>query len=220
MTKTDMQIKQDIEAELRWDPMVNAAQIGVTVDKGTVSLLGSVDTYAEKWAAEDATKRVSGVRAVAQDLNVKVLGEHKHGDSEIAAAALSAIKWDVYVPNTVTANVTNGVVTLGGQVHWNFQRDAAERAVRYLTGVVSVQNSIALKPDTASAAKVKEGVQAALQRQATTDGNSIHIETSGGQVTLTGHASSWQAIEDASNAAWAAPGVTDVRDQLKMQMNA
>ena len=220
MTKTDMQLKQDIESELRWDPMVNAAQIGVTVDKGTVSLLGSVDTYAEKWAAEDATKRVSGVRAVAQDLTVKVLVEHKHNDSEIAEAALSALKWDVYVPSTVTANVTNGVVTLGGQVHWNFQRESAERAVRFLTGVVSVQNSIALKPDTASASKVKEGVQAALQRQATADASSIHIETSGGQVTLTGHASSWQAIEDAANAAWAAPGVTDVRDQLKMQMHA
>jgi len=220
MTKSDMQLKQDIEAELRWDPMLNAAQIGVTVDKGTVSLLGSVDTYAEKWAAEDATKRVSGVRSVAQDLTVKVLGDHKRNDSEIAAAALSAIKWDVYVPSSVTATVSNGVLTLGGQVHWNFQRDAAMRAVRYLTGVTSVHNTITLKPEPVSVAKVKEGVQAALQRQATRDANNIHIETSGGQVTLTGHASSWQSIEDAANAAWAAPGVTDVRDQVKMQMNA
>src|ERR1700691_1612727 len=105
MKKTDLQLKQDIEEELLWDPMVNAAQIGVTVNNGAVSLLGSVDTYAEKWAAEDATKRVSGVRTVAQDLTVKLLGEHKRSDSDIAAAVQNALKWDVYVPKTVTATV-------------------------------------------------------------------------------------------------------------------
>ena len=217
MNKTDMQLKQDIEDELRWDPKVNAAQIGVTVDKGAVSLLGAVDTYAEKWAAEDATKRVSGVRTVAQDLTVKILGDHKRTDSDIASAVQNALTWDVFVPKGVTAKVQDGWVTIEGQATWNYQRDAAERSVRYLTGVSGVSNAITLKPET-SCAQVKEKIQSALQRQATTDANSIHIDTSGGKVTLTGKASSWQSIEDAANAAWAAPGVTQVIDQVKMQM--
>jgi osmotically-inducible protein OsmY len=187
------------------------------VNEGVVSLLGTVDTYAEKWAAEDATKRVSGVRTVAQDLSVKILTNHKHNDTEIAAAVQSALKWNVYVPTTVTAGVAAGVVTLQGQVTWNYQRDAAERAVRYLTGVVSIYNAITMKPEV-TAAQVKEKVVAALQRQATTDAKSIEVNASGGRVTLTGHASSWQSIADAANAAWAAPGVTEVVDHLKMSM--
>jgi osmotically-inducible protein OsmY len=217
MNKTDSQLKEDIETELRWDPKVNAAQIGVSVDKGAVTLLGAVDTYPQKWAAEDATKRVFGVRTVAQDLTVKILSDHKRNDSDIAGAVQSALKWDVCTPQSVTAEVQEGAVTLEGEVKWNFERDAAEKAVRYLTGVVSVYNRITLKPE-ASAAQVKEKIQAALQRQATTDTNSIHIDTSGGKVTLTGKASSWQSIEDAANAAWAAPGVTQVVDQVKMSM--
>ncbi len=217
MSKTDSQLKQDIEIELKWDPKVNAAQIGVSVDKGAVTLLGTVDTYAEKWAAEDATKRVFGVCTVAQDLTVKILGDHKRTDSDIAAAVQHALKWDVFTPNSVTAKVQNSAVTLEGQVKWNFEREAAERAVRYLTGVVAVYNSITLKPE-ASASQVKEKIQSALQRQATKDTNSIHIDASGSKVTLTGHASSWQSIEDAAHAAWAAPGVTEVVDQMKMQM--
>jgi osmotically-inducible protein OsmY len=217
MNKTDSQLKEDIETELRWDPKVNAAQIGVSVDKGAVTLLGAVDTYPQKWAAEDATKRVFGVRTVAQDLTVKILSDHKRNDSDIAGAVQSALKWDVCTPQSVTAEVQEGAVTLEGEVKWNFERDAAEKAVRYLTGAVSVYNRITLKPE-ASAAQVKEKIQAALQRQATTDTNSIHIDTSGGKVTLTGKASSWQSIEDAANAAWAAPGVTQVVDQVKMSM--
>jgi osmotically-inducible protein OsmY len=217
MNKTDLQLKTDIEEELRWDPKVNAAQIGVTVDKGAVSLLGSVDTYAQKWAAEDATKRVSGVRTVAQDLTVKILGEHKRSDSDIAAAVKNALEWDVYIPSTVTATVREGVVTLEGQVSWNYQREAGARAVRYLTGVVSVYNLVTLKPET-SPAQVKEKISAALQRQATADAKSIKVDASGGKVTLTGQASSWQSIEDAANAAWAAPGVTDVVDHVKHEM--
>ena len=218
MAKTDVQLKQDIEQELSWDPKVNAAQIGVSVDHGAVSLLGTVDTYAQKWAAEDATKRVSGVRTVAHDLTVKVLSEHVRSDSDIAGAVQSTLKWDVLVPKAVTAVVRDGFVTLAGQVDWNFEREAAERAVRYLTGVVSVSNSITLKKTEASAAQVKEKVEAALQRQATTDANSIHVDTNGSQVTLTGHASSWQSVIDASNAAWAARGVSQVVDKLKIQM--
>ena len=217
MNKTDLQLKQDIEAELRWDPKVNAAQIGVSVDKGAVSLLGAVDTYPEKWAAEDATKRVSGVRTVAQDLSVKILADHVRSDSDIAGAVQGALSWDVAVPRSVTAKVQQGSVTLEGEVIWNYQRDSAERSIRHLKGVVNVYNAITLKPLN-TVAQVKEKIQAALQRQATEDTNSIHIDTKGSRVTLTGHASSWQSIEDAAHAAWAAPGVTQVIDQVKMQM--
>ncbi len=210
-----MQLKQDVEAELRWDPKINAAQIGVAVDGGTVTLTGAVDTYAEKWAVEDAIKRVAGVRAIAEDLSVKITGLHQRSDSEIAAAALSALMWDVWVPDSVTAKVQQGSLTLEGEVEWNYQRDSAKRAVQYLTGVVSVDNNIMIKPRV-SADEVREKVQAALQRRATKDANTIHVETSGGAVTLTGEASSWHVIEDAAAAAWAAPGVTKVIDTVSM----
>ncbi len=213
--KTDMQLKTDVETELRWDPKVNAAQIGVTVDKGAVSLLGAVDTYAQKWAAEDAAKRVSGVRTLAQDLTVKLLSEHERSDSEIAAAIQNALTWDVYVPKTVTATVEHGAVTLQGKCTWNYERESAERVVRHLAGVISVANVVALKP-TASAAAVKEKVEAALHRQATADASAIHIETNGSTVTLTGNAPSWRTIADAEHAAWATPGVTQVVDHVKV----
>ena len=215
MSKSDIQLKTDIEEELLWDPKINSAQVGVSVDNGAVSLLGAVDTYAEKWAAEDAVKRVSGVVTIAQDLTVKIQSAHKHIDSEIAVAIQSALRWHVYVPSTVTAEVQDGNVTLGGQVRWNYQRNAAEAAIRYITGVVAVHNLISIKAHTTTA-QVKEKVLAALQRQATTDAKSILIESVDGKVILSGHASSWQSIEDARNAAWAAPGVTEVVDEVKM----
>ncbi len=213
MNKSDVQLKQDIENELRWDPRVNSAQIGVSVDNGAVSLMGAVDTYAAKWAVEDATKRVGGVRDLAQDLTVKAFGPHQHSDSEIAAAAGSALAWDVWVPPTVTVKVHQGQVTLEGHVEWNYQRDSAERAVRYLKGILNVMNHIDLMPSTSSA-QVKEKVEAALQRQAEAYARSIQVDSTGGTVTLTGHASSWHAIEDASGAAWAAPGVTMVIENV------
>lgn len=217
MTKTDIELKQDIETELRWEPAVNSAQIGVSVDQGAVTLLGEVDSYPQKWAAEAATKRVFGVRTIAQDLSVKLLSQHQHTDEEIAVAVQHALTWDVFTPSTVTAKVHGCAVTLEGEVKWNFERNAAEQAVRNLTGVADVYNAITLKPE-ASGSQVKQKIESALQRQAAKDSKSIHIETVGGKVTLTGHASSWQSIEDAANAAWAAPGVTEVIDQMKMEM--
>jgi osmotically-inducible protein OsmY len=175
MAKTDTQLKLDIEQELRWDPTVNDAQIGVSVDRGAISLLGTVDTYAQKRAAEAATKRVTGVRSVAQDLIVKILSDHRRTDPEIAAAVLSALRGDVYVPGTVTATVEQGRVTLEGRVAGNYQRDAAERAVGFMVGIVGISNAITLEPQ-ASAGEVKEEIQSALQRQATADTQSIHIE--------------------------------------------
>ena len=217
VTKLDIRLRDDIEEELRWDPKLNAAHIAVSADGGVVSLLGAVDTYAEKWVAEDAAKRVDGVRTVTQDLTVKLTSDHKRSDSEMVAAIQSALSWNVFVPKGVTAKVQQGAVTLEGQVTRNFQRDAAERAVRYLTGVASVYNAISLKTN-ASISRVKQQLRAALQRQANPDTKSIHVETAGGKVTLTGHAASWQSIENAANAAWATPGVTEVVDQVEMSL--
>lgn len=215
MNKTDLQLKQDIDEELLWDPKINAAQIAVSVNQGAVSLKGEVDTFAAKWAAGDATKRVAGVRTVAEDLTVNVLGHHQHADSEIAEAAQAALRWDVWIPKGVTAKVREGWLTLEGKVKWNYERESAARAVRYLMGVVGVTNSITIEQD-ASTREVKERVQAALQRQASADAHTIDVATTGGTVTLSGNAASWHAIEDATNAAWAAPGVTNVIDTIRM----
>ncbi len=215
MSKSDLQLKQDVEAELRWDPKLNAEQIGVSVNNGAVSLLGTIDSYAEKRAVEDAVKRVGAVRVVADELSVRINGAHAHDDSEIAEAALRALNWDVWVPKTVTAKIQAGMITLEGRVDWNYQRDSAERAVRNLEGVTSVNNAIKVKT-AATVSQVRERVEAALQRQATRDASTIQVATSGSVVTLSGSASSWHAIEEATAAAWAAPGVTDVLQKLEM----
>ena len=128
--KTDKELKHDVETELRWDPKVNAAQIGVTVDEGAVSLFGTVDTYAQRWAAQEATKRVAGVPTIAHDLTVKLVTTPWWTDSELAVAVKDALKWNVFTPTEVTANVKDGAVTLQGEVKWHYQREAAEHAVR------------------------------------------------------------------------------------------
>jgi len=215
MTKTDSQLKNAIEQELQWDPKVNSARIGVSVDAGAVTLLGAVDTNAQKWAAEDATKRVRGVRAIAQNLTVKLRADHERSDSEIATAVHRCLNWDVYVPETVSASVHYGAVTLSGQVAWNFERLAAERAVRHLKGVVTVHNNITILPKV-SPIEVHEQVWSALQRQDHEDASSIHVASIGGEVTLTGHATSWQSIFDAENASWAVPGVTHVFNKVTL----
>ena len=218
MTKTDVQLKRDINQELAWDPAVNAARVAVAVDQGAVTLLGNVDTYWEKRAAEEATKRVAGVRSVAQDPTVDVLDDHKRNDTDIAAAVQRAFEWNVMVPDSVTAEVRNGAVTLSGQVTWNYEREAASQAIRQLKGVVGVRNSITLQRLNVPAAQVKENVEAALRR-ANGTANSVIVDTSGGKVTLTGHASSWRSMADAEDAAWATPGVTQVVDRLQIAVS-
>jgi len=215
MSKTDLQLKHDVEDELEWDPRVNDARIRVGVQNGVVSLAGKVDTYPEKLAAAVAAKRIGGVRSVVEDLIVRIPESHKRNDAEIAQAARAALEWHVWVPDTVTLTVHEGGITLEGQVEWKYQRDSAESAVRHLTGVTSVNNTITIKP-RATAVLVRETVQDALQRQVSTDAKSIHVTTLGSTVTLTGDASSWRAAEAAAAAAWAAPGVTEVVDNVRV----
>lgn len=216
--KTDIQLKHDIEQELSFDPKINAAHVGVRVDHGAVTLMGTVDTFGEKWAVEDATRKVGCVRTIAQELTVKTISEHERTDSEIAAAVDRALEWHVYVPASVKAIVQKGSVTLEGHAVWHYEREAAEKAVRNLRGVVQVFNAISLKPQV-SAAKLTSNVEAALKRQSVKDAKAIQVTTQGSQVTLSGVVSSWQAIEDANEVAWAAPGVTLVIDHLTMSLS-
>jgi osmotically-inducible protein OsmY len=212
--KTDLQLKHDVEQELAWDPRVNAAHVRVAVDGGAVTLLGTVDNLVERAAAEAATKRVAGVRAVAQELAVNVLSKHTRSDAEIATGIAQVLEWNVLVPKTVTAKVERGVVTLEGEAMWNFQRVAAERAIRPIVGVVMIRDAVKLEGGAATV-PVHDLVKAALVRQALDDARSIAVEAVGGRVTLSGQAGSWRAIDDAIAAAWSAPGVVEVTNLVK-----
>lgn len=209
--KTDSDIRRDVEAELRWDPRVpNASAIGVSVKNGITTLSGHAASYAEKWEAERAAERVGGVTALASELDVHLLSEFERTDEEVAQAVVNALKWDILIPSQrIKAKVTNGWVTLEGDVDWQFQRDAAMRAVRHLFGVKGVSDAIALKSPVSQVA-VKSDIEAALKRNASVDAQGIGVKVDGHNVTLTGKVRSSAERKQAEQAAWAAPGVYHV----------
>lgn len=212
--KTDLQLQADVAEELRWDPSINEKEIAVAAKDGVVTLRGAVDTYAQKYAAERAAERVSGVRAVAEELSVRLPGDLARSDSEIAHAALTALAWDVIVPNDqIAVAVESGWVTLRGTVPWQYQRTAAERAVRYLTGVKGVSNLISITP-AVSTQDVRSRIESALERRAEVAAKQIVVKAADGKVTLEGRVKSWAERHEAERAAWAAPGVKEVDDRL------
>jgi osmotically-inducible protein OsmY len=212
--KNDSDLQRDVFDELKWEPAVHSTDIGVIVKGGVVTLEGVVDSYPEKWAAERAAKRVSGVKALALDLEVKLPGSGKQTDADIAEAAENALKWDVLVPqDRIKVTVQKGFLTLEGEVDWQFQRSAAERAVLNLTGVKGVSNQITVKPSVAPT-DIKERIEAALKRNAILDAQQIKVQADGGKVTLTGTVSSWAEFDEAEDAAWGAPGVCDVKNLI------
>jgi osmotically-inducible protein OsmY len=210
----DIQLQQAVLAELKWEPSVTAAHIGVTAKGGVVALTGHVESYVEKHAAETAAGRVKGVKAVAEEIEVRLPFETKRGDEDIAAAALSRLSWDVSIPrDAVKVKVEKGWITLTGEVDWHYQTQAAEQDVRGLFGVVGVSNQTTIKP-TVNVSNLSDDITHALHRSVFFDPKEVTVSARGGSITLTGTVHSWHDRQVAASTAWAAPGATAVVNEI------
>jgi osmotically-inducible protein OsmY len=212
--KSDAVLKNDVLAELKYQPSVNVADIGVLVKDGTVTLNGYASTYWEKWDAVRAAKRVAGVKALADDIEVKLPDSNQRSDGDIASAAADQIAWSTAIPaEAVKVTVSKGWITLEGKVEWWYQKNAAENAVRYLTGVTGVINLISVEPKVVPS-DVETAIKSAFERSALLDAKKIRVETSGSKVVLRGTVRSFAERDEAEQAAWTAPGVNKVEDEL------
>lgn len=216
--KTDAQIQKDVMEQMKWEPFLKPSEIGVSVNNGIVTLSGIVDSYAKKLHAEKATRRVSGVKAIAEDVQIGVSPLHKKTDTEIAAAVTNALQWNVAVINEmIRIKVENGVVTLEGEVEWDFQRSRAVKSIENLAGVCFVNNLIRLKPKV-TVADVEQQISEAFRRSANIDAGKIHCEAEGGLLTLRGEVRSYAEKKDAEHAAWNVPGVISVNNKLEVKV--
>jgi len=211
---TDKEIQQAVLRELDYEPQVRSTEIGVAVKDGIVTLAGTVGSYSEKVAAKEAALRVKGVRGIAQEIKVVYPEDKKTGDDEIARRAINIIDWDTSIPSgKVRVTVQNGWLTLTGDVMWQYQKSAAEMAVRKLSGVTGITNQITVQPGV-SAADIKTRIEEALKRNAAIEANAIRVQVTGGAVTLEGKVHAWSERGVAEHAAWSAPGVQSVVDHL------
>jgi osmotically-inducible protein OsmY len=214
--RTDAQIQKDILDQLKWEPFLNAANIGVAVKDGVVSLSGEVDSYSKKTGVEMAVRKIAGVRAVAEDIHVGISSAYLRTDAEIAAAVANALKWHSAVTeDKIRIMVENGVVTLSGELDWNYQRQAAVDAVHNLAGITRINNFITIKPGMTSR-DVQSRISAALLRNARLDAEKITVELAGNKVILRGEVRSLAEKDDAETAAWSAPGIIAVDNKLSI----
>jgi osmotically-inducible protein OsmY len=217
VTKTDLQIQQDVMRELQWDTRVGRTEVGVEVDKGIVTLTGTVDSYAKKWAAKEAAHRVTGVLDVADDIQIHFPGSGKKTDAEIARAVRHALEWDAFVPDTkIHSTVADGWVTLEGEVEYLREREDAATAIRNLGGVKGVWNQIAVKAKRVEPGEIRKKIEEALERRAEREAESIRVEAADGTVTLSGRVRSWLEKDAVVGAVGHAPGVRSVNDKLRV----
>jgi osmotically-inducible protein OsmY len=216
--KTDFEIQQDVMAGLLWEPALKGAQIGVAVNQGVVMLSGVVDTYYKKVLAEKATKKVNGVKAVAEEIVVKVPGSKTYTDVDIAKAVLNVLKWNSTLDESaIKVQVENAEVTLEGEAEWNFQKTSAQKAVENLEGVCRITNNIRVK-NKVIAADVKQKIASAFQRHASIDSKKIKVEVLGDKVILTGTVRSYAEKMDAEQTVWSSPGVMSIENRLEINL--
>ncbi len=212
--KNDLELRRDVTDELEWEPSIDAAEIGVTAHDGVVTLTGAVKCYTDKLTAERVTKRVQGVKAIANDIEVRLPGTAERTDSDVARVAIEALKWKTFAPEgRIKVVVQKGWITLEGDLDWQYQRDAAFEAVHNLVGVKGVTNLVAVKPRV-SATALKSRIEAAFRRSAEIDAHKVQVETYDAKVTLRGDVHSWSEREEAERTAWSAPGVQRVENLI------
>ena len=215
--KTNQDLQKDVQDAIKWEPLLNAAEIGVTAKDGVITLTGTVNSYGKKLEAENAAKNVAGVKAVAEEIVIKYGDYGKKSDTEIANEVLNAWKWNWEVPeDKIKVKVENGLVTLEGELEWNYQREAAKKAIKNLSGVMGVTNNIKIKSETHDAIE-KKAIECALERNSSIDELGIQVDVAGNNVTLTGTVNSFYAKDEAEQIAWNAPGVWTVDNELAIE---